>query len=158
MYELQCRYPDGWIKVVSLQENKGAGSARNHGWDVAQQEYLAFLDSDDSWHTNKVEVQYHWMLKNPGADLTGHGCRQMGQQECLKEESRLTASEIPFKKLGRLTMLLFNRLPTPTVMLKRNLPFRFAEGEIFGGLSSLASNIPFRLPVLSFYRKNGLFI
>ncbi len=35
-----------FIKVIS-QENQGSGKARNHGMDIAQGEYIGFLDADD---------------------------------------------------------------------------------------------------------------
>ena len=34
--ELEEQYPD-WIKVIALTENKGAASARNAGWAMANQ-------------------------------------------------------------------------------------------------------------------------
>ncbi|NDE72185.1 MAG: glycosyltransferase family 2 protein, partial [Actinobacteria bacterium] len=37
------------VKVVRLDTNLGPSAARNAGWNVAGGEFIAFLDSDDSW-------------------------------------------------------------------------------------------------------------
>jgi len=39
------------------QKNKGLGSARNYGIKTATGRWIAFLDSDDLWKPNKLEVQ-----------------------------------------------------------------------------------------------------
>lgn len=47
------------IKEVnySYQNNMGASSARNHGAHLAKGKLLAFLDADDAWHPQKLELQ-----------------------------------------------------------------------------------------------------
>ncbi|MDW7771856.1 MAG: glycosyltransferase family A protein [Desulfobulbaceae bacterium] len=46
------------------QENKGAAAARNAGIGKASSEYLCFLDSDDRFAPEKLQLQYHAMLQS----------------------------------------------------------------------------------------------
>lgn len=48
---------DSRIRVIS-QKNAGAGAARNTGLCQAQGEYLSFLDSDDFFEPNMLELAY----------------------------------------------------------------------------------------------------
>ena len=49
---------DSRIKVIS-QENQGQGVARNNAIDIAQGEYLLFVDPDDFIESNTLEVLYN---------------------------------------------------------------------------------------------------
>ncbi len=59
---IQSNYPD--VKVLS-QPNKGVSAARNAGIEESSGEWIAFLDSDDQWLSNKIETQSHWLLTHP---------------------------------------------------------------------------------------------
>ena len=50
--------------VILRQNNSGPSKARNCGWDIAKSEYVAFLDADDVWHPQKLELQYNYMTNN----------------------------------------------------------------------------------------------
>ena len=50
------------------QENRGPGSARNRGMQIAKGTYIKFLDSDDILKKNSLVFQY-LLLESTGADL-----------------------------------------------------------------------------------------
>ncbi len=58
---------DERIRYYRLDQNKGAGGARNYGVSRCQYDMIAFLDSDDTWHPDKIEKQV--ALKNDNTDL-----------------------------------------------------------------------------------------
>ena len=86
---LQARYGD-WVRVVALPANAGAASARNAGWNVATQPYIAFLDADDAWHPRKVEIQWDYMQRHPDVALSGHLCRQLPPTATEADRADLT--------------------------------------------------------------------
>jgi teichuronic acid biosynthesis glycosyltransferase TuaG len=52
---------DSRIKVFLSDKNQGSGPARNRAIELAQGEYLAFLDSDDIWIPKKLEIHIAFM-------------------------------------------------------------------------------------------------
>ena len=55
---------DSRISIIQLQTNQGAAGARNEGINCANGKYVAFLDSDDLWMPEKLELQVHFMEAN----------------------------------------------------------------------------------------------
>ena len=54
---------DSRIKIIT-QENAGVSSARNRGIEVAQSEYIMFLDGDDYYTKDACEVAYNNITTN----------------------------------------------------------------------------------------------
>jgi glycosyltransferase involved in cell wall biosynthesis len=124
--QLAATQPSGSIVVVSLASNAGPAGARNAGWAVARGEHVAFLDADDAWHPRKLEIQHAVLAADPGIVLCGHRHRSVHGGEPRWTDHRLSPGWRPIG-LGR--MLLSNPFVTPSVMIRRDVPFRFADGQ-----------------------------
>lgn len=59
---------DKRVKLICCETNGGACRARNIGIDHANGEYIAFQDSDDCWHKDKLEKSLD-ALRREDADL-----------------------------------------------------------------------------------------
>jgi teichuronic acid biosynthesis glycosyltransferase TuaG len=55
---------DSRIELFKTSENKGAASCRNYAINQANGEFIAFLDSDDLWHPEKLEKQISFMRRH----------------------------------------------------------------------------------------------
>ena len=53
---------DERVKLVRLEINSGAGEARNEGIRQAKGRYIAFIDSDDLWLPDKLDLQLKMMI------------------------------------------------------------------------------------------------
>jgi glycosyltransferase involved in cell wall biosynthesis len=123
--ELEESHP-GLVKLIRLQRNQGAASARNAAWAVATQPYIAFLDADDAWHPEKIGIQLAYMQNHPDVVLCGHGHRMLSGVETQPDWVPVGGLAEPIHKWS---LLLENRFVTPSVMLRRDIPQRFSQGK-----------------------------
>ncbi len=121
--EVAAAHADGWIKVIALPDNGGPSRARNAGWQVASQEYIAFLDADDTWFPAKLELQVAALRADPAIALIAH--RMVVRERGLAPPA--LRRPVRASIIGRRRLLLNNPFPTASVVLRRDLPFRFDE-------------------------------
>ena len=57
-------FGDERIHLLRNERNSGAAISRNRALREAKGKWIAFLDSDDIWHPEKLERQLKFMLKN----------------------------------------------------------------------------------------------
>lgn len=55
--------------IYVFQPNRGEPSARNRGIREAKSTYIAFLDGDDLWRPNKLELQMEYLQEHPECAL-----------------------------------------------------------------------------------------
>ena len=66
--------------TILRQKNQGAGAARNYGYSIATGEYLSFLDSDDFFEPDMLEVAYREAVKKD-IDIIIFGCNLYDNQK-----------------------------------------------------------------------------
>ena len=76
------------------QENRGIARARNRALGLAQGEFVAFLDHDDYWAPQKLELQVRYLQAHPEVDLV------LGKEHLFMEEGFVSPrlAEQPFMK------------------------------------------------------------
>lgn len=55
------------LRVIIMEENVGAARARNEGLRKASGRYIAYVDADDLWMPEKLELQLQYMKENQAA-------------------------------------------------------------------------------------------
>ena len=68
--EVLSRFNDPRIKYIVHKENRYAAAARNTGIRAASGKYISFLDADDIFHQEKLQVQAAFLERNPAVGLT----------------------------------------------------------------------------------------
>ena len=58
------------IIIINNKDNCGTAESRNKGIRLAQGEFLAFIDNDDIWESNKLEVQMNHFRNDPALDVS----------------------------------------------------------------------------------------
>ncbi|MCI8782075.1 MAG: glycosyltransferase family 2 protein [Dorea sp.] len=116
--ELVNSIDDDRVKYIKLHSNGGACHARNVGISESKGDYIAFQDSDDFWHPDKLEKQVKTLIKT-GADVLGCSYEQ------YLEDGRVFVKTVPndiesgFCKVDQVAgNALFG---TPTIIAKADI-------------------------------------
>ena len=105
--------------------NSGAASARNAGWNLASEKYIAFLDADDLWHPKKLEIQFNAMEISDDCSMSCHYRHVTDLENWSEVQFDASVQRLfTFKDF-----LIRNRCATPSVMVKREITARFHPGK-----------------------------
>lgn len=55
------------VRLIKKEQNEGAAKARNTGMEAAQGRYIAFLDADDIWMSDKLQKEMEFMQEKEAA-------------------------------------------------------------------------------------------
>ena len=102
---------DERIKLISQKQHSGPSYVRNVAIELAKGRYLAFLDSDDLWHEQKLNKQLNFMKKNHYAfTYTGF--------EKINESGKVIGTVFPYKEeVCYYDLLKSNHIGCLTVMI-----------------------------------------
>lgn len=95
---------DDRIRLFQLETNSGAAVARNTGIDMAQGQYLAFLDGDDYWLPDKLSHQLSF-IKDKGATFTYTGFAYVSQEGQVTKAFEQVPKEMTYQALLKNTAI-----------------------------------------------------
>ncbi|WP_189372252.1 glycosyltransferase family 2 protein [Enterococcus sp. OL5] len=142
--EIMDRYSNKYenFKVVH-QTNQGLSMVRNNGMDIAEGEFIAFVDGDDIVPENAYALMYS-MLAETGSDMVSGGVnrtngskvtRSFLHKKAVKDTVRKTNifnnpeliyDTTSWNKLYRKSLLLENHLSFPKSMLYEDMPLELS--------------------------------
>jgi glycosyltransferase involved in cell wall biosynthesis len=128
--EVMSRFNDPRIKYIVHKENRYAAAARNTGIRAASGELISFLDADDIFHPEKLQVQVAFLDGNPATGLTYNSRIEI-------DETGLPLSIVKTPPVATLSDLVMDYPYAPSeVVMRKDWAFRvglFDESYVFHG-------------------------
>ena len=94
---------DNRVQIYSNEVNSGSGITRNHAIKKANGKYIAFLDSDDTWHPQKLEKHISFMLEK-GALFSHTSYGYLDERgKVIKSTFRVSKTPVSYKDLLKRT-------------------------------------------------------
>jgi glycosyltransferase involved in cell wall biosynthesis len=117
------------LRYVRLPRNRGGATARNAGIDEARGRYIALLDSDDSWHADKLRQHVAQFEEAPDREMLVGLSRQcvIGGSTFVRPRRLMTRND----RVGRYLFQLRGIIQSSSMFLMSDLArrARFAESE-----------------------------
>ena len=137
------RYAGGISYIY--QDNKGPSAARNNGIRNAKGDLIAFLDSDDIWHPEKLEKQVAVFVENPSVGLIATGYVDIDTRYEPIKSIVLTSNEINCAKRKELYKNFF---ATSSVMVQKTC---FYKAGLFNEELHFAEDWEMWIRILEYY-------
>lgn len=106
---------DFQVIILNNSVNSGPGVARNLGMKESASKYIAFLDEDDQWHPQKLEIQINFMVQN-NIVISSTEAVFVNQSKNL-----LISKKFKVKKVKKINLILKNVVNTSTVIVSNEL-------------------------------------
>ena len=123
------------------QSNSGVSVARNRGMNVAQGNWIAFLDADDVWEPDKIAVQVKQLMEHDQIDLLGSYYNDQPVRVLFRRI-------VGLYQVSVLDMLLKSFPSTPTVLMRKQI---FEEIGGFDVTQRYAEDTNYFLKIASSY-------
>ncbi|GAF12461.1 glycosyltransferase [Bacillus sp. JCM 19046] len=132
------------IKYIK-QMNSGSGAARNNGINLANNNYIWFVDSDDYLESNAVNLIKRELSMNP-IDILFIGYKQLCSNNVINSipnytntKEMMLAHHFPWNKIFKKTLFQSIRFPTEKIRYQDHgtIPRAILNAETFGYVSEL---------------------
>ena len=128
--EVMSRFNDPRIKYITHEQNRYAAAARNTGIRAASGKFISFLDADDMFHPDKLQVQVAFLKENPQIGLTYNSRIEI-------DETGLPLSIVQTPTVVTLSDLVMDYPYAPSeVVMRKDWVFRvglYDESFLFSG-------------------------
>jgi glycosyltransferase involved in cell wall biosynthesis len=108
------------------QEHRGVAAARNAGIKIARGQYICFLDADDLWTPDKLELQVEFMAAHSDVGLAFADAEESEDRTILKSSIVETTtfhaaivSQVPLQDAFT-KLVQENFIPTSSVMIRKD--------------------------------------
>ncbi|XMB66881.1 glycosyltransferase family 2 protein [Mycoplasmatota bacterium zrk1] len=111
-------FSDSRIRYIDLEGNRGASVARNKGLIEAKGDYITFLDDDDYYRRDKIELQVNKFTTSKTENIGLIYCfmKSIGKIYTVSSDFRVNDNRMAIK-----THFLRSLTGTPAIMIKREI-------------------------------------
>jgi glycosyltransferase involved in cell wall biosynthesis len=116
------------VTLLKNESNRGPSYSRNIGLEKSTGDYIAFLDSDDDWHPQKIEIQIE-MMQRTKSKICGTVHKNITQTELdNSKQIQYSMQDINYSIISWPKILFKTPFATPSVVIDKCLKhYRFDE-------------------------------
>jgi glycosyltransferase involved in cell wall biosynthesis len=109
------------VSVIWLPHSGNPSNVRNNGIAAATGRYLAFLDSDDLWASDKLERQMNALAEHPNCRWTYSLCNHIDENGSVIPRARLSAGNFASGWIFEPLLKLRFSIAMPALVVERSL-------------------------------------
>ncbi|SVC63205.1 uncharacterized protein METZ01_LOCUS316059, partial [marine metagenome] len=126
-------FNDKRIRIFSNLDHLGITKSLNIGLEKCRGNFIARMDADDICTTDRLALQYNYLIENPNIDVVGCNAVSISENGELTERARLPSKD---KKI-KWQLLFSTPILHPTVMIRSKV---FIQFGVYNSVLSVAQD------------------